>query len=60
MTVAVARLCRSIGLAQYPKADDGFCRILSVNLKQDYAGGGTYGASYGYLVEEEFAGCPAR
>jgi hypothetical protein len=45
--------------AQYPNSDDGFCRIFLVNIKQDYAGGGTYGASYGYFVSRAFAGCPA-
>ena len=45
--------------AKYPDRDDGFCRIIYVNLVQDYAGGGTYGASYGKSVGSEFAGCPA-
>lgn len=38
--------------------DDGFCRILYVNITQDYAGGGTYGQSYPYFVKSEPAGCP--
>ena len=42
--------------AKYPNRDDGFCRIIYVNLVQDYAGGGTYGASYGKFVVSEFAG----
>lgn len=45
--------------AKYPNPDDGFCRIIYVNLVQDYAGGGTYGESYGKFVATEFAGCPA-
>ena len=44
--------------AKYPGLDDGFCRIIYVNLVQDYAGGGTYGASYGNFIKSEFAGCP--
>ena len=44
--------------AKYPALDDGFCRIIYVNLVQDYAGGGTYGASYGNFIKSEFAGCP--
>jgi hypothetical protein len=44
--------------AKYPGLDDGFCRIIYVNLVQDYAGGGTYGASYANLIKSEFAGCP--
>ncbi|HKO96531.1 MAG TPA: hypothetical protein VJU86_06055 [Pyrinomonadaceae bacterium] len=54
-----ARYKHGVIWAQYPNRDDGFCRILWVNIKQDYAGGGTYGASYGYFVSRAFAGCPA-
>ena len=54
-----ARYKHGVIWAQYPNRDDGFCRILLVNIKQDYAGGGTYGASYGYFVSRAFAGCPA-
>jgi hypothetical protein len=45
--------------AQYPNSDDGFCRIFWVNVVQDYAGGGTYGASQGNFVGRSFAGCPS-
>jgi len=45
--------------ARYPNLDDGFCRIIYVNIVQDYAGGGTYGDSYGQFIKSEFAGCPA-
>ncbi|HKX82607.1 MAG TPA: hypothetical protein VJL58_00175 [Pyrinomonadaceae bacterium] len=44
--------------AKYPSLDDGFCRIIYVNVVQDYAGGGTYGASYGNFIKSEYAGCP--
>lgn len=44
--------------AKYPGLDDGFCRIIYVNLVQDYAGGGTYGESYANFIKTEFAGCP--
>ena len=44
--------------AKYPNIDDGFCRIIWVNLVQDYAGGGTYGASYANFIKSEPAGCP--
>jgi hypothetical protein len=54
-----ARYKHGVIWAQYPNTDDGFCRIFWVNIKQDYAGGGTYGASYGYYVSRTFAGCPA-
>lgn len=44
--------------AKYPTTDDGFCRIIYVNLVQEYAGGGTYGESYGNFIKSEYAGCP--
>jgi hypothetical protein len=42
-----------------PKLDDGYCRIVFVNIIQDYAGGGTYGDSYGSFIKSEPAGCQA-
>lgn len=39
-------------------ADDPYCRMIFVNIVQDYAGGGTYGASYGNFIRSEIAGCP--
>ena len=57
--IPTARYKHGVIWAQYPNRDDGFCRILWVNIKQDYAGGGTYSASYGYFVSRAFAGCPA-
>jgi hypothetical protein len=57
--IPTARYKHGVIWAQYPNSDDGFCRIFWVNIKQDYAGGGTYGASYGYFVSRAFAGCPA-
>jgi len=57
--IPTARYKHGVIWAQYPNRDDGFCRIFWVNLKQDYAGGGTYAASYGYFVSRAFAGCPA-
>lgn len=44
---------------KYPNVDHGFCQILWINVIQDYAGGGTYGQSYGYFTRNEPAGCPA-
>jgi hypothetical protein len=41
------------------KADDPYCRMIFVNVIQDYSGGGTYGASYGRFIKSEIAGCPA-
>lgn len=41
-------------------ADDHlYCRFYYVNIIQDYAGGGRYGASYAKFTGGELAGCPA-
>ena len=39
-------------------ADDPYCRMIFVNIVQDYSGGGTYGASYGNFIRSDVAGCP--
>lgn len=44
---------------KYPNVDHGYCQILWVNVIQEYAGGGTWGQSYGYFARNEPAGCPA-
>ena len=54
-----ARYKHGVIWAQYPKTTHGFCWIFWVNVKQDYAGGGTYGDTYGYFVSRALAGCPA-
>ena len=41
------------------KSDHPYCYATYVNIKQDYAGGGTYGASYARFIEDEMVGCPA-
>jgi hypothetical protein len=42
-----------------PADDHPYCHFYYVNILQDYAGGGTYGASYALFVEDGLAGCPA-
>jgi hypothetical protein len=44
-------------LLKYPNSE--FCWHFWINLVQDYAGGGTYGASYGNYIARSLAGCPA-
>lgn len=39
--------------------DHAFCKIYYVNIIQDYAGGGSYAASYAKYTGSELAGCPA-
>lgn len=41
-----------------PADDHPYCHIYYVNIIQDYAGGGTYGASYAKFTGDELAGCP--
>ena len=54
-----ARYKNGMVWAHYPTNDSGFCWVYWINLNQDYAGGGTYGASYGIYVGRTYAGCPA-
>ena len=37
--------------------DDGYCRIVYVNVVQDYSGGGNFGESAGNYIKMEPAGC---
>lgn len=43
---------------RYAPNDHAFCRVYYINIIQDYAGGGTYGASYGAFIEDKLFGCP--
>jgi hypothetical protein len=54
-----ARYKHGVIVAKYPNADHGYCWLFWVNLVQDYAGGGTYGASYGNYIARAISGCPA-
>ncbi len=38
-------------------ADDGYCRIVYVNVQQEYSGGGTFAESRGNYIKTEPAGC---
>ena len=57
--IPTSRYKHGIVWVRYTPSDHPYCRIYYINIIQDYAGGGTYGASYGYLVKDELAGCPA-
>ncbi|MDQ6787484.1 MAG: hypothetical protein M3033_11815 [Acidobacteriota bacterium] len=39
--------------------DHPYCYLTYVNIIQDYAGGGTYAASYAQFIRDELVGCPA-
>lgn len=41
------------------KTDDPYCRMIFMSVFQQYAGGGTYGATIGNFIRSEVAGCPA-
>ena len=56
--IPVARFKHGMVYARYRSVDDGFCRIVYVNIVQDHAGGGTYGDSRPAYIKSEFAGCP--
>ena len=41
-----------------PASEDPFCRAWYVNVVQEYAGGGTYGATEARYIEKEIMACP--
>jgi hypothetical protein len=43
---------------RYTPNDHAYCRVYYINIIQDYAGGGTYGASYASFIEDKLFGCP--
>jgi hypothetical protein len=43
---------------RYTPNDHAYCRVYYINVIQDYAGGGTYGASYATFIEDQLFGCP--
>lgn len=58
--IPTSRYKHGIVWVRYSLSDHPYCRIYYINIIQDYAGGGTYGASYPYLAKDELAGCPAK
>lgn len=40
-----------------PSWDHGYCKVLYFTLKQDYLGGGTYGATHVGWYSEDYHGC---
>ncbi len=52
-----ARYKHGMFIAKYPTRE--FCWVFYVNIVQDYAGGGTYGASYANYIGRIVSGCPA-
>ena len=44
-----ARYKHGMIYARFPSLDDGFCRIVYVNVVQEYTGGGTFGPHRLYM-----------
>ena len=57
--IPTARYKHGMVWVRYAKDDHPYCRVYFINIVQDYARGGTYGASYGNFVDESLVGCPA-
>ncbi len=57
--IPTARYKHGVIYLRDTKSDHPYCYATYVNVKQDYAGGGTYGASYARFIEDEMVGCPA-
>lgn len=53
-----ARYKHGLVYGRNPNAEDPFCRVWYVNVIQDYAGGGTYGATYARYISKEYIACP--
>ncbi len=57
--ISTARYKHGRVWVRYVPDDHPYCRVYYINIIQDYAGGGTYGASYAKFVDEGLVGCPA-
>lgn len=55
-----ARYKHGLVYGRDPASEDPFCRVWYVNVVQDYAGGGTYGATEARYIERSFIACPAQ
>ena len=54
-----ARYKQGLVFGRSTASEDTFCRVWYVNVVQEYAGGGTYGATEARFIEKEFIACPA-
>ena len=53
-----ARYKHGMVWVRYTPNDHSYCRVYYINIIQDYAGGGTYGAIYANFIEDRLFGCP--
>jgi hypothetical protein len=54
-----ARYKHGLIYGRNPASEDPFCRVWYINVVQEYAGGGTYGATEARYIEKELIACPA-
>jgi len=54
-----ARYKHGLIYGRNPASEDPFCRVWYINVVQDYAGGGTYGATEARYIQKELIACPA-
>lgn len=54
-----ARYKHGLIYGRNPASEDPFCRVWYINVVQEYAGGGTYGATEARYIEKEYIACPA-
>jgi hypothetical protein len=57
--IPTARYKHGMVWARNPADDHSYCHAYYINVVQDYAGGGTYGASYANFVADNIVPCPA-
>lgn len=57
--IPTARYKHGMVWVRVARHDYPYCWVYYINVIQDYAGGGTYGASYGNFIRNELFGCPA-
>ena len=53
-----ARYKHGLIYGRNPASEDPFCRVWYINVVQEYAGGGTYGATEARYIEKELIACP--
>jgi hypothetical protein len=59
LDIPTARYKHGMVWVRYTPDDHPYCRVYYINIVQDYAGGGTYGASYANFVDQSLVACPA-
>jgi hypothetical protein len=57
--IPTARYKHGMAWVRFTPNDHPYCRAYYINIIQDYAGGGRYGASYANYIDESLVGCPA-